>query len=86
MYSMKQVQTDSAEIKAIKRYIELTPAPKLSTRSIECFEVRGLELKELVIMGSKDINGLVDAIFLALDYGRAKGLRMGRKEATKKTE
>ena len=37
-------------------------------------------------MGSKDINGLVDAIFLALDYGRAKGLRMGRKEATKKTE
>lgn len=86
MYGMKQAQTDSAEIKAIKRYIELTPAPKLPARSIDCFEIRGLELKELVIMGSKDINGLVDAIFLALNYGKAKGLRMGRREATQKTK
>lgn len=66
-------------IEEIKAYIANTPAPRLSPQSKNAFTPRANDLGTIMELANKC--GQFDAIFIALEYGRCMGYRMGRREA-----
>lgn len=70
---------EQVNVDAVERYIELTPmtrsqemAYSLMWDAVESFE------------GTFQTQGIYKAILRAFEYGRAKGLRMGRAEAKRR--
>ena len=74
MHTMNAAQTAS-ELDKMRGYIKRTPPSELDSR----YQMRFSQVIELSRMARG--GATTDAISLAFEYGRAMGLRMGRKEA-----
>lgn len=70
-------------IEQIRKYIDSTPAAKLSAKSRQAY---GMGAQEILEVASFAMESPFDAVLLAFEYGKAKGLREGRREAAKNTK
>lgn len=66
------------EIEAIKAYIAATPAAALPMETVEAHDAT---MQEALALSAFAKTSPLEAIGLAIEYGRVLGLRMGRKEA-----
>ena len=65
-------------LKKMRGYISKTPPAKLSRNSAQHYEASSPEALALIKYARDNAE---DAIILAIEYGKALGLRMGRREA-----
>ena len=65
------------EIETIKAYIAATPAAALPAETVEAHDAT---MQEALALSAFARTSSLEAIGLAIEYGKALGLRMGRKE------